>query len=362
MLTRRALNRATLARQSLLSRSDRPVPEMIERLVGLQAQTPHTAYVGLWSRLVDFRPEQLADRLVDRSVVRLALMRSTIHMVTARDAWHVRPLVQPVLDRGLRGQFGRRLEGIDMDELVAHGRAFVDVEPRTFKALGDHLLERFPDRDRMVLEQAIRAEVALIQVPPRGLWGRSGPIAHTSIEAWLGGPPSGTPTLEDLVVRYLGAFGPASVMDAQAWCGLTRLREVFDRLRPQLVEFRDERGRELFDLPDGPRPDPDTPAPPRYLYDFENLLLSYDDRSRTIVPEEVARIEVRENESISTFLVDGRVSGTWKVRRERATAELELKPVRGLTKNERSELSDEGIALLAFLAPEASTRDIRIAR
>lgn len=362
MLTRQDLNRATLARQSLLSRSDRPVPEMIERLVGLQAQTPHSAYVGLWSRLAGFRPEQLADRIVDRSVVRLALMRSTIHMVTARDAWHLRRLVQPVLDRGLRGQFGRRLEGLDIAELVTRGRAFVDVEPRTFKSLGDHLLERWPDRDRMALEQAVRAEVALIQVPPRGLWGRSGPVAHTSIEAWLGEPPPGTPTLDELVLRYLGAFGPASVMDAQIWCGLTRLREVFERLRPQLVAFGDERGRELFDLPDAPRPDPDTPAPPRFLYDYDNLLLAYDDRSRTMVPEEVVRIEARENEAISTFLVDGRVSGTWKVRRERGGAVLDIRPVRRLSKSELSELSDEGVALLAFLAADAFDREIQVRR
>ncbi len=362
VLTRKALNRATLARQSLLERSSRPVPEMIERLVGLQAQTPHTAYVGLWTRLVDFRPEQLADRLVDRSVVRLALLRSTIHLVTARDAWQIRRLVQPVLDRGLRGQFGRRLEGIEMDELVARGRAFVDAEPRTFKALGDHLLERWPDRDRMALEQTVRATVTLIQVPPRGLWGRSGPVAHTSIEAWLGPAPAGALSLDDLVLRYLEAFGPASVMDAQTWCGLTRLRDVFERLRPGLTVFRDERGRELFDLPDAPRPDPETPAPPRYLYDYENLLLSYDDRSRTIVPEEVARIEVRDNEPISTFLVDGRVSGMWKVRRERGDAVLDLRPVRRLTKAELTELSVEGMALLMFLAPDATNRDVNVLR
>ena len=114
------------------------------------------------------------------------------------------------------------------------GRAFVDMEPRTFRALGDHLLTRWPDRDRMALEQAVRAGVTLVQVPPRGLWGRSGPVAHTSIEAWLGKPPAGPrATLETMIRRYLAAFGPASVMDAQAWCGLTRLSEVFERLRPE---------------------------------------------------------------------------------------------------------------------------------
>jgi hypothetical protein len=360
VLTRRALNRASLARQMLLERSDATVPDAIERLVGLQAQTPHTAYVGLWTRLAGFRPEHLADRMVDRSVVRLALMRGTIHMVTARDAWLLRPLVQPVLDRVQSSQFNRRLVGIDLGALVAEGRAFVDQEPRTFKRLGDHLLERWPDRDRLAMEQAVRTGVALIQVPPRGLWGRSGPIAHTSIESWLGQRPAEAMTLETMVLRYLAAFGPASVMDAQAWCGLTRLREVFDRLRSRLVAFTDESGREVFDLLDAPRPDPDTPAPPRFLYDYENLLLSYADRSRVIVPEEVAGIEVRTNESISTFLVDGRVSGTWKIQREKARTTLVIKPIRRLTKAELAGLADEGGALLDFAASEATSRDVRV--
>src|SRR5262245_61159027 len=265
----RALNRATLERQMLLRRSTIPVVDAVEHLVGLQAQTPHTAYIGLWGRLEAFRPEDLADRLVDRSVVRMALMRGTIHLVSARDAWGLRDLVQPVLDRVQKGQFGRRLAGIDEDALIADGRAFVDEQPRTFKALGDHLLERWPDRDRFAMEQAIRTAVPLVQVPPRGLWGRSGPIAHTSIQSWLGERPTQRVTIETLVRRYLGAFGPASVMDAQAWCGLTKLREVFERLRPELVVLRDDTGRELFDLPEAPRPGPDIPAPPRFYYDFE---------------------------------------------------------------------------------------------
>ena len=128
----------------------------------------------------------------------MALMRGTIHLVTARDAWGLRPLVQPVMDRVQKGQFGKRLAGVDLDEVVAMGRAFVDEQPRTFKALGDHLLTRWPDRDRFALEQAVRTGVPLVQVPPRGLWGRSGPIAHTSIEAWLGEqPPEELPTIDD---------------------------------------------------------------------------------------------------------------------------------------------------------------------
>lgn len=360
VLSRRALNRATLDRQLLLRRSTMSVTEALERLVGMQAQTPHTAYTGLWTRLEGFRPEVLADRIVDRSVVRLALMRSTIHMVTARDAWGIRPLLQPAIERMQKGQFGRRLEGVDTDALIEMGRAFVDVEPRTFKALGDHLLTRWPDRDRMALEQAVRAGIPLIQVPPRGLWGRSGPIAHTSIEAWLREPPATSLTLDALVLRYLRAFGPASVMDAQAWCGLTKLAEVFERLRPDLVAFRDEAGRELFDLPDSPRPDPDTPAPARFLYDYENMLLSYTDRSRALIAERIARIVVRPNESISTFIVDGFVAGTWRIERDRAGATLVISPITPLGKPDVSELTDEGAALLAFAAADATDHDIQV--
>jgi hypothetical protein len=315
----------------------------------------------LWTRLVDFRGEQLADLLVDRSVVRVALMRGTIHLVTARDAWGLRPLVQPVMDRVQKGQFGKRLAGVDLDEVVAMGRVFVEGQPRTFKALGDHLLTRWPERDRFGLEQAVRTAVPLVQVPPRALWGRSGPIAHTSIEAWLGQPPAERPTIDAVMTRYLAAFGPASVMDAQAWCGLTKLAEVFERLRPALVTFRDARGRELFDLPDGPRPDPETPAPPRFLYDFENMLLSYADRSRAIPPEIVRGIDTRTQESLSTFTLDGFVAGTWGVQRERGRATLTITPLTRPSRTDAAALSDEGEALLAFLAAEATDRDVRFA-
>ena len=336
------------------------VEDMLERLVGMQAQTPHTAYIGLWSRLEDFRAQELSDRLVDRSVVRMALMRSTIHLVTARDAWGIRPLVQPVMDRMQHGQFGRRLEGVDSDAVVAMGRAFVHEGPRSFKQLGDHLLTRWPDRDRMALEQAVRTGVPLVQVPPRGVWGRSGPIAHTSIEAWLGRPPRDRPTVEDLVRRYLRAFGPASVMDAQAWCGLTRLGEVVDRLRPSLVAFRDETGRELFDLPEAPRPDPDTPAPPRFLYDFENLLLSYADRSRTGDPAVARAIAPLTQEPISTFTVDGFVAGTWRIERTAKATTLVIKPVVRVAPEAAAALADEGAGLLEFATDGAADRDIRI--
>lgn len=358
VLTTRAINRATLARQFLLERSSLPLAAVIEHLVGLQAQTPHTAYVGLWSRIAGFRPDELSELMLDRRVVRIALMRSTIFLVTARDAWALRPLIQVVQDRMFQGQFGRRLDGLDRAAVLAAGRAFLEVEPETFSALGRHLATRWPERDHLALEMLVRTGVPLVQVPPRGLWRRSGAVKHTSIEAWLGEPPVDGLTVDGLVLRYLRAFGPASVIDAQMWCGLTKLGDVFERLRPGLLVFRDGRGRELFDLPAAPRPDPETPAPPRFLYDYENMLLSYADRSRAIDPERTRRVVVRQNVGISTFLVDGFVAGTWQVERERDRASLVIRPLIQLRKADERALLDEGEALLAFLAAEASDRDV----
>lgn len=358
VLSPRALNRATLARQGLLRRWTVPVPEAVERLVGLQAQTPHSWYVGLWTRLDGFRPEQAADLLESREVVRIALMRSTIHLVTARDCLALRPLVQPVIERGLGGNYGKRLAGLDREELAAAGRALVEAGPLPPAELGRRLAERWPDRDPDALAQAIRAWVPLVQVPPRGVWGRSGPIAHTTAEAWLGQPLVPDPSPDDVVLRYLGAFGPASVKDIQTWSGLTRLRDVIERLRPRLAAFRDERGRELFDLPDSPRPEPDTPAPARFLYDFDNLLLSHADRSRIIRDEYRKRLVSKNGVLPGTVLVDGFVRGIWKIEQHGVAATLTIQPFEPVSEQDAAALTEEGERLLAFAAADARTRAV----
>ncbi len=360
VLSLRTLNRATLARQGLLRRWDLSVPEAIERLVGLQAQTPHSWYVGLWTRLEGFRPEQAADLLVDRRLVRIALMRSTIHLVTARDCLALRPLVQPVIERTMARSHGKRLTGVDISELVATGRELLEERPLTFADLGARLAQHWPDRDPAALAQAIRAWLPLVQVPPRGVWGRSGPIAHTTAEAWLDRPLDPDPSPEAMVLRYLAAFGPGTVQDAQTWSGLTRLREVFDRLRPRLVDFRDEQGRQLFDLPDAPRPGPETLAPPRFLPDYDNVLLSHADRGRIIGEEDRRRIWTSNGVVPGTVLVDGFVRGTWTIDRHRGGASLLIEPFAPLSKRDRDALSQEGLRLLAFVAASAGDHDVRI--
>lgn len=348
ILDRQALNRALLDRQLLLTPATCTALEAVERLVGMQAQAPLAPYVGLWTRLDAFTHDDLAGLLTGRQAVRLALMRGTIHLVTAADCLTLRPLLQPHHDRVLRGGAGRRLA--DRPEIAADGRALVDERPRTFRELGEVLAERWPGHAPADLAHVIRARVPLVQVPPRGLWGRGGPAAHTSAEIWLGRPLVSEPSIDDLVIRYLAAYGPAGPQDMQAWSGLTRLREVFDRLRPRLRAFRDERGTEVFDLPDAPRPDAGTPAPPRFLPEYDNLLRSHADRTRVLPDGHRERLATPNDSPRPTFLVNGFVHGTWKITRSRGTAILALEPFAPLTGDDTAALTTEGERLLEFAA------------
>ena len=372
MLSQRALNRALLSRQLLLDRADLPgeagrrratVIETIEHLVGLQAQAPFPPYYGLWSRLGGFRPDDLAALLTDRSVVRIAVMRGTIHVVSARDCLPLRRLVQPVLDRGLRGAFGKQLAGVDATAVAAAGRELVDAEPLTFSALGERLAGRWPDYPPAALAQAVRAHVPLVQVPPRAVWGRSGQSLHTSAEHWLGAglaaaAPASPQTLAGLVTRYLAAFGPASARDVTAWSGLTGLRAVLDELRPSLVTFRDEQGAELFDLPSAPRPDGDAPAPVRLAAEFDNLLLSHADRSRVVHPEHLRRFYTINGIFPGSVLIDGFVAGMWRLTRAKHLATLTIELFGSARKH--AQVTREAERMLAFCAPGA-THDIRFA-
>jgi hypothetical protein len=357
----RELNRATLERQLLLRRRKLSAVEAIEHLVGMQAQAPAPPYVGLWTRLEDFHPDDLKRLILERRAVRIALMRNTVHLVSARDCLAMRPLMQPVFDRTLYSTRANRanLEGVDIEALVAAGRALLEERPRTAKELGKLLQEQWPEHDPASLARAIRHLVPLVQVPPRGLWGKSGPAAHTTAEAWLGRPLDPAPSLEETILRYLGAFGPATVKDVQTWSGLTRLGEVIERVRPRLRIFRDERGKELFDVPDAPMPDPDTQAPPRFLPEFDNLILSHADRTRVIAEEYRKAIASKNGMVPASVLVDGFVRGTWKTERSRGKATLEVKPFEPLAKEDRDALAEEGERLIRFTG--AGSYEIRFA-
>jgi hypothetical protein len=357
VLTRRQLNRALLARQMLLRREPVSVETAVERLVGLQGQTPLAPYVALWSRLEPFDPEVLSGLLDSRRAVRIGLMRTTIHLVTTEDALALRPVMQPALDRTWASSgFRKRLAGIDMDALLLESRRLLEERPRGPAELGAELAARWPDYDRDSLAYASRFLLPLVQVPPRGLWNRTGAARHTTLEAWAGEPMSTDAAPDTAVLRYLAAFGPATVADMRIWCWLAGLREAFERLRPGLRTFRDERGRELFDVPDGPLPDPDTPAPPRFLPDYDNLVLSHDDRSRIVPPEANQRVTW----DWGALLVDGFVRGTWKVVRARDEAALQVKTFEPLAPADQVAVHAEGSRVLEFLAPGSAGGDVRI--
>ncbi|HEX2222550.1 MAG TPA: winged helix DNA-binding domain-containing protein, partial [Candidatus Limnocylindria bacterium] len=310
VLDRRALNRALLARQHLLRRASMPAERMTEHLVGMQAQNPLDPYVALWSRLERFDPQELSGLVERRRAVRLGLMRGTLHLVTDRDALALWPVMAPVMARSwASSQFRRGLDGVDVDVVVGAGRALLEGAPRTTSELGRLLREHSLDRDAASLGYAVRFLLPIVQVPPRGLWGRSGQPTWTTLERWVGRPPDGDAAPDAALLRYLAAFGPANVADIRTWSWLTGLREVVERLRPRLVTFRDEVGRELFDLPDAPRPDPAMPAPTRFLPEYDNVLLSHADRSRILPDSALGRL----TGWVGSFLVDGFVAGQWRI-------------------------------------------------
>lgn len=358
VLSKRQLNRALLDRQMLLQRSSISVLEAIERLVAIQAQAPNPPYFALWSRLEGFRHEQLSHLMKERQVVRIALMRSTIHLVSARDCLEMRPLLASVLDKGLRSTFSKKLAALDLDAISAAGRALVEAKPRTFNELGKLLVEQWPEADPAALSAIIRTLVPLVQIPPRGIWGTSGQAAHTSAETWLGEPLAAAPSLDEMLLRYLAAFGPATVKDMQVWSGLSRLRDTVESLRPKLRTFSDENGNELFDLPNASLPPADSIAPPRFLSEFDNMLLSYADRSRIMDEKHKPLIFTINGIIRSTFLIDGFVRGTWKIEQTNKSAALFIQPFERLSTADQEALAEEGAKLLTFAAQSAGIQEI----
>jgi hypothetical protein len=361
-LSLRALGRATLARQMLLERADVAPVAAIERLAAVQAQLGRPAFVALWSRVAGFRAEALRAAITKRRVVRATLMRATLHMVSARDYLAFRPALAPMLEGAMRKVLGARAAKVDPARLERAARDALTGGARTFEELRPALAAALGASDERALGYAVRTMLPLVQAADGAAWGWSTGGAFALAETWLDAPIAASAAPDAMILRYLAALGPATPADAQVWSGLPRLREVFERLRPKLRVLRGPDGRELFDLPRAPRPDEDTPAPVRFLPDWDNLILSHADRTRAIDDAHRKLISTGNLGLLSTFTVDGRVAGRWRIARARRTATLTLEPFAKLAPAVRRALEAEGADLLAFVEPDAETYDVAIAK
>jgi hypothetical protein len=358
-LTRRQLNRATLARQMLLARERIPVVAAVERLAGMQAQEPKPPFVGLWTRVDGFTREDLHQALHARSLVRATMMRGTLHLMSARDYVALRASLQPVMD-GARRMLGDRAEGLDLDKLLPVARELLEEQPRDFNELRALLLEAFPHVNERALGFMVRNHLPLAMVPTADRWAFPASAEFVLAEGWLGTPLSDDGAPDALVLGYLAAFGPATAADFQTWSGLRGAKDVLDRLRPRLRAFRNERGTKVFDLPDAPRPDAGLPAPPRFLPDFDNLVLAHSDRTRVLADEHRGLVTTKNLRVRATFLWDGFAAGTWSVERKRGTATLRMTPFQPLPAAAIAELTEEGEALLRFVEADARSFAVEV--
>ncbi|MFC6158402.1 winged helix DNA-binding domain-containing protein [Kribbella jiaozuonensis] len=355
VLSARAVNRATLARQLLLERADVPAVDVVARLAGMQGQEPKHPYVGLWTRIDEFAEAQLDQAVAAREVVRATMFRGTLHLVTATDYLRFRTTVSPVLEAGLR-VLGDRGAGLEPEKVVGAAEKLLAKEPLTFTEVRDALQEQFPEVNERALGFCTRMLVPLVMYPADVRWSWTANSRFTPAEEWIGKKLHKRAEPGELVTRYLQAFGPATPADFQTWSGLQKAKPLFDEL--ELETFTDEAGKTLYDVPDGPRPDEDTPAPVRFLPEFDNVLLSHAKRERIIADEHKPHVFTKNLRVKATYTVDGVVAGLWTTEKKRGVATLTLTPFGKTLKKTQAELEREGSALLRFLEPDAKTHQV----
>ena len=349
------MNRTTLGRQLLLERAEHTPAAVMELLVGMQAQNPHDPYYALWSRLEEFDPESLSGMIERGEALRGALMRATLHISTTSDFLFLRSHLQETLAAVLGStSFAKDTAGMDRAALLDQGRTLLEEQPMTRADLGRALEERWPKVPGASMAQVVTYLLPLIQVPPRGLWGRSGAATWTTIETWVGSGLSNVSDFETIVMRYLAVFGPATISDMRVWSRLNGLRKVVDGMRDRLRTLRGEDGSELLDHPDAPILDEDTPAPPRFLPEYDNVLLGHSDRSRFFIPGIVPAGWV------GNLLVDGVFSGWWRIVRNGKTSQLEVHLLRKVPRTELRAVEEEAERLHIFAASDATRRELLV--
>lgn len=358
VLTARALGRATLARQLLLERSPLDPVAATRQLVSLQAQFARPVHAGLWSRVAALEPGAVTQLAAGGALVRATLMRHTLHVCAAADYLAFRHVVQPGVARAFEAMAGKRVAGVDRERVLDAVRTRLQAAPATQKELRTLLLELEPGGDEAALGYLARTFTELVQTPSGKGWGWPAQPPYALPADALGAEPQRDPHPGPLLLRYLAAFGPASVRDMQTWSGLPGLAPVVDGLRDRLLVFAGEDGRELFDLPDAPRPAPDTPAPPRLLPEFDNLVVGHHDRTRLMDDEHRRRVSLPGARVLPSFLVDGRLAGTWRLEVKAKVATLTLEPFARLRAADRRDLVAEAEGMARFLEPGA--RDIAV--
>ncbi|MEV0568684.1 winged helix DNA-binding domain-containing protein [Dactylosporangium sp. NPDC050588] len=356
ILTKRQLNRTYLQRQLLMTPDGepdpRPVDEIVAHLVAVQAQEVDAPYVGLWTRTRRVRHEDLVEALTDRRVVRAGLLRRTQHLTTGADYRWLRPMLKQRLGAGGLSPFAKEFAGLDIVDIGAAGRDILRGQAMTRPKLAKALGERFPGRKGIALAWVVQFQENLVHPPPSGVWRRRGHVTCALAEDWLGGPMEERPDVWTLLRRYLASCGPASVADLQNWSGMKRLRDDVEAHRHRLRVHRDERGQELFDLPDLPVCGGDEEPPVRFLPEFDNLVLSHEDRTRIIADEDRAKVCPGYSMVHPTFLVDGFVAGIWSVTAEALT----VSPFRRLTDDDAASVLAEAGRLKAFLQVDVTVR------
>lgn len=331
---------------------------------------PSDPYTALWSRVAGFDPMTVSDAVEERELVRIVVMRGTIHLVTAADALALRSQVQPVLDdeMTIHSEHKGHLAGLDLGPVLAFGGPLLTASALTPSETRAAMAQQFPALDAAALAFACRNNLALVQVPPRGRWGRSGTVRTMTTEGWLGAAPEPVTAAgaRRIVERYLAAFGPASVRDVVAWSRVDALGEAMSSMASGLRPYRNERGAELFDLPDGEIVDADVDAPVRFLPEYDNLLLSHRDRSRFGDDDRRRRLGTAFSVK-GTVLVDGLVSAAWYITRDpearpkdAAAATLHVEYLSPLPKRTLTAVEREGIAMSRFLLPGAVAHDVRM--
>ena len=337
----------------LLAREEISALGAVQRLVGLQAQAGATSLHRPLDQARPLRARRAARLIHGREVIRASLMRGTLHLMTAADYLSLRGALQPALSAGMRAVLRDRARALDIAAVTAAARRYFGEQPRTFTELRAALMEVFPSGDERAMGYAARMHLPLVVVPDDSEWAFRSDANFALAESWLGKAPDTDERPHALVMRYLAAFGPASATDVQAWSALAGIREVLEELRPQLVTFRDDRKRELFDLPKAPRPSEDAPAPARFLPGFDNLILSHADRTRIMADEHRPLVTTKNLQVLPTFLVNGFVAGTWKSSLAKKEARLTVLPFEPLSKAAKAELALEADKLVRFIEPDA---------